>query len=309
MSRPALMRLLRLLMPLTMLALLWLWLDGPAILGRLLNSDPLWLAAAMAAGLLQIPLLAVRWRLTAGRLGQHLGLATAMREYFVAQLVNQTLPGGMLGDAARVVRTRGPAGLATAGKAVVIERLAGQFALLIVTLLGFLSFQILPGGNGVHWPPGTDSRALVWTLGILAALCGIVALAARIRPDIGRRLAAPVHRSVLARGVWPRQMALGLAVVACNLSTFAFSARAIGVTLPLEAVVTLVPLVLTAMLVPLSVAGWGFREAAAAALLPMAGIAPEAAVAASILFGAVNLAASLPGILWLAPSEDLATPR
>jgi len=64
-------------------------------------------------------------------------------------------------------------------------------------------------------------------------------------------------------------------------------------------VVTLIPLILTAMLIPLSVAGWGWREGAAAALFPLAGAAPDAGLAASAAFGALMLAAAMPGALWL----------
>jgi hypothetical protein len=62
----------------------------------------------------------------------------------------------------------------------------------------------------------------------------------------------------------------------------------------------LLPLTLAAMLIPLTIAGWGLREGAAAALWPLAGIAPEAAVAASVVFGIAALAAALPGVaaLW-----------
>ncbi|WP_126976834.1 lysylphosphatidylglycerol synthase transmembrane domain-containing protein [Frigidibacter oleivorans] len=290
------MKALRLLVPAILLAVLWHWLDGPAIAERLAATDPVWLAAACAASALQTVLLALRWRLTAGALGHEIRLSTALREYFVAQLVNQTLPGGMLGDAARAVRTKGEAGLAVSGQAVVIERLTGQVALLIVTLCGLALASALPGG--VRWPAWTEIIPL-WLAGIGFALAVAVLGLRRFRPGWIALMVEPVRRAVLAREVWPRQAVLGLAVVGLNLLTFAFSARAVGVVMPVEAVVTLVPLVMTAMLVPISIAGWGFREGAALALLPLGGITPETAVAASIVFGAVILCASLPGAFWL----------
>ncbi|MEI4470484.1 lysylphosphatidylglycerol synthase transmembrane domain-containing protein [Frigidibacter sp. MR17.24] len=295
------MRLIRLVLPFVLLALLWHLLDGPEIVARLSDADPLWLSLSMVAALLQFPFLAFRWRLTAGALGHPIPRGQAVKEYFVAQLVNQTLPGGMLGDAARVVRTQKQASLGTATGAVVIERLAGQVTLLLVTLAGLVLAHVLPGG--VVWPEGT-ATVVAWCLGAAAVVLAVAALAWRTRPDTGRRLASSLRRAVFARGIWPRQVILSLGVVACNLSTFYFAARAIGVTLPPEAAVTLVPLVLTAMLVPLTIAGWGFREGAAAGLLPLAGVASEPAVAASIVFGAVILAASLPGVFWLAPADE-----
>jgi hypothetical protein len=53
------------------------------------------------------------------------------------------------------------------------------------------------------------------------------------------------------------------------------------------------------MLIPLGLAGWGWREGAAAALFPLAGASPTAGIAASAAFGGLILISSLPGIIWL----------
>jgi uncharacterized membrane protein YbhN (UPF0104 family) len=288
-------RALRVALPVAVLAALWHLADGPAVLDRLARSDPRWLLAALAATSLQTLLSALRWRLTASRLGQHLPVGRAVGEYYLAQLVNQTLPGGVLGDAARAVRARQDS-LVTAAQAVVIERMAGQAALLAVTMTGFALALVLPGG--IDWPRGAIGTLLAVGSIVLGAVTA-ARIAGRVWPRPGRAFWEAVRRSVLAREVWPRQAALGLGIVGCNLVTFAFCARATGTELSAEAILTLVPLVLTAMLVPLSVAGWGLREGAAAALLPLAGISPEAAVAASLCFGGVILTGSLPGLLVL----------
>jgi uncharacterized membrane protein YbhN (UPF0104 family) len=109
----------------------------------------------------------------------------------------------------------------------------------------------------------------------------------------------PLWHGLFGPKVRHKQIALGLAIVGCNLAGFAFCARAVGVVLPLPAVLTLIPLILTAMLIPLSIAGWGWREGAAAALFPLAGATPEAGLAASAAFGAVLLVSALPGLVWI----------
>ena len=53
------------------------------------------------------------------------------------------------------------------------------------------------------------------------------------------------------------------------------------------------------MLVPLTIGGWGLREGTAAALFPLVGGSGEAGLAASIAFGLVLLASSLPGAITL----------
>jgi uncharacterized membrane protein YbhN (UPF0104 family) len=284
---------LRVVAPVCLLALLWHVADGPAVLARLAEVDARWLLAALVATNLQTVLSALRWRLTSARLGQDLSLAEAIGEYYLAQLMNQTLPGGVLGDAARAVRARRQS-LVTSAQAVVIERLAGQAALLVVTLAGLALVLARPGVLAL---PAGAIKVPVVMAGAGVAVVLVTWAGTRLWPQAGPALVHAVRLSVLARGVWPRQMALGLAIVGCNLMTFAFCARATGSVLPPEAVITLVPLVLTAMVLPLSVAGWGLREGAAAALLPLAGLSPEAAVAASLAFGGVILAGSLPGAL------------
>lgn len=286
-------RAVRVAVPVCLLAVLWHVADGRAVLARLAGADPRWLLAALVVTNLQTMLSALRWRLTAARLGQHLPVSEAVGEYYLAQLLNQTLPGGVLGDAARAVRARRQS-LAVSAQAVVIERFAGQAALLAVTLAGFVIVLARPGALAL--PSGAGEVPIVIGGGAVVFVVLLVA-AARVWPGVGGTLWKSVRVAVLARGVWPRQAALGLAIVGCNLMTFALCARATGAVLPAEAVATLVPLVLTAMVVPLSVAGWGLREGAAAALLPLAGLTPEAAVAASLAFGGVILAGSLPGAL------------
>ncbi len=286
--------------PLALLAIVWWVADGAAALARLRAADPRWILLALAAANLQIVLSAWRWRITAAGLGLRIPASTAVGEYYLAQWINQTVPGGVIGDAARAARLRAQAGLARSAQSVVLERLAGQLALAAVTLIALAVALAVPGG--LAWPAGAVGAALA----IVSAIGLALALSRhRLRAAIGRRpvisgLASAARRALTAPAVWPRQVALGLAIVACNLATFAFCARATGAALPLEAILTVVPLILTAMVLPASVAGWGWREGAAAALFPIAGASADAGLAASVCFGIVILLAAVPGAFWLA---------
>ena len=125
-------------------AVLWHAADGREALRLLRSADPRWLAAAVAALTLQTVLSALRWRLTASRLGIRVDVRTAVREYYLSQILNQSLPGGMMGDAARAVRSRGQAGLARAGQAVVLERLMGQIVMFLFLAGAFLATWAVP---------------------------------------------------------------------------------------------------------------------------------------------------------------------
>lgn len=306
MSRAALPA--RLAVAAALLALLWTALAGGEALARLRGLHPGWALAALAALSLQTVLAALRWRLTAARLGIGLGRRRALGEYYLAQLVNQTLPGGMLGDVGRALRNAGGGGMLRAGQAVMLERLMGN-AVLLAVLLGAVAAALTLSGQ----PPLPG-----WLLQALLACLGAVALAAALvglpRGGDGRlaRLAGSLREALraglLARGVLGRQILLSLGTVAANLAGFAFAARATGTALPLLAALVMLPMILFAMLIPLSISGWGLREGAAAALFPMAGFSPGAGLAASIAFGLIFLLASLPGLVVLlrrpAPGRD-----
>ncbi len=273
------------------LALLWTVADGPAALRRLREADPAWLAVAWLTLNVQTVLSALRWRLTARALDVPIGAGRAVAEYYVAQIVNQTLPGGVLGDVTRAVRSRHGADLVRAGQAVVIERMAGQIALTAVMIAGFAFSLATPGG--IAWPIGSAARAAGIALLIAAGLALAWALVRNAGPFA--RFGRATSQALVSRATLAPQVALGLAIVACNLMAFVAAARATGTVLSPEAAVTLVPLILFSMVLPLTIGGWGFREGAAAALFPLAGASADAGLAASVAFGLAILASALPG--------------
>jgi uncharacterized membrane protein YbhN (UPF0104 family) len=288
--------LLRVVLPVVVLALLWQLVDGPEVLRLLRDTRPGWVLAALVVASLQIVLSALRWRITAAALEHDMTARHAIGEYYLSQLVNLSLPLGILGDAGRAYRSRHQAGMIRAGQAVMIERMAGQIALFAVMTGGFAALPLVTDDTAM--PPWV--RQLVLAIGLMmAALAGALLLARHVPGPVSRAAQGFVRASVralLSRDLWLRQVVLSLAIVACNLATVAFCARATGTALGLAATLTIVPLMLLAMLLPVSAGGWGLREGAAAALWPLVGASAESGVAASIVFGFVILLASLPGI-------------
>ena len=308
--RRALILIAQTLVTLGLLALLWQVADGADALAVLLTVNPWWLVAALAALTLHTVLASERWRLTASALGLSFGRWHALREYYLAQLVNSTVPGGVVGDAGRAVRSREQAGLTVAAQAVVVERFAGQVAVLATMIIAVTVTTLVPGG--LEWPEWMLGLAAAITLASLA-LVGLL-LAARFLPGrVGPRVAELSRTAAIAlagrRMVLP-QLALSAGTTACILAAFWFCALSVGLSLPFAAIVTLVPLILLTMLVPITISGWGLREGAAAALLPLAGATASASLAASVVFGLVALMAVLPGLLgvWRQPRpREIAT--
>ncbi len=277
-------RLLRLSMPVAVIGLL-LWAFGASEIGaRLRGVAWPWLAMAVACLLGQTVLMALRWRLVAACLGLRFGRGWAMREYLIGQVINLTLPGGVLGDAGRAVRSRGGAGMARAAQAVVIERAAGQAGLLAVGLLGLVWAVAVPGS--LDWPPGAEP----W-VGLAAGMAIVIIAAMALR---GGRITALIRLCLPTRRIAAMQVALSIGAAVLNIAGFWACARATGTVLAPQVALVLVPAILTAMLIPFGVGGWGWREGAAAVLFPVAGAAAEAGIAAGIAFGAAMLLSVLP---------------
>ena len=264
-----------------------LWIVAPQDVVRALASfDPVWFSLAVLALTSQTVLSAWRWRLTAQGLGLELRAFWCVREYGLSVASNTFLPGGVVGDLARVVRTRHH-GWQMATASVVIERLAGQIALALVALVGLVLWQ----------GPWAGLAA------VLVLACVSVAIF-RFAPTIVTLL----MRSWGAAGVWQRQIMLSLAILSLNIFGFWAAARATGVTLGAEAAIALIPLTLLAMLAPITINGWGVREAVAAALWPLWAIPAAEAVAATVVFGLACMGAALLGLLPMLRAETASGP-
>lgn len=295
---------LRIAVPIAVLALTFNAIDADAALSALRRADPAWIVAGLVLMQVQILLSAERWRFTARRLGQHLPRALAYREYYLTTLVNQVVPGGMAGDAVRAARNRirdedGRARWGISLRAIVLERLSGQIAFFAVTAGGLLAWPVLVGRRA----PDESSDLLFGGAGTLAAITLLVVLAAIFGPSRLRgflkSFGPDMRRAYVDRFSWLIQGALSVTLVFTYVGIFAFASLAVGVSVPWVALVTVMPLALLTMLVPISVGGWGLREAAAAALWPLIGLASSAGVASAVLYGLVSLVGALPGLLVL----------
>lgn len=107
------------------------------------------------------------------------------------------------------------------------------------------------------------------------------------------------RRAFLHGRAFAVQLGTSLLVVASYVLVFVFACRAVGIETPLPTLGLLIPPVLVAMLIPVSLAGWGLREGAAAALWAAVGLPAAEGTAASVMYGVLVLVSSLPGALLL----------
>lgn len=266
-------------------------LDVGDVIARLSSLDPRWILAALGLSVAQMVLLAWRWRFTAGRLGIDLPLRRAISEYYLGVFLNQLLPGGVSGDVSRAWRhARTPAPTGSAVRAVILERLTAQ---VVMTTVAVASVAHL-----LAWPPLPQIGAvLAVAVGSTIVVRSIVRSAA---PEswVGR-VWADTRDAGLAPDALPVQLVSSIVAALSYIAFFFMAARAIGVQTEASILLPLIAPVLMTMLVPITVAGWGVREGAAAALWSLVGLTPEDGVAISVAYGVLVLVSTAPGALVL----------
>ncbi len=270
---------------------LWYTGTGPVVVGiRSLDAQTLLLGALLAVPITVAS--AWRWRLVARGLGVELGLASAVAACYRSQLLNSSLPAGVVGDVVRGVDHGRASGDTARGlRSVAWERFAGQ---VVQAVIAVLVLTLLPSAVRPSWPV---------LLGVVAAGVVVVAVGHRLRgrPVSGR--AAETLRSDLrglrARRCWPGVVLASTVAVAGHAATYVLAARAVGVTAPIATLAPLVLLVLVAAGLPTNVAGWGPREGMAASVFAIAGLGAGQGVASAIAYGAIVLVACLPGAVFL----------
>jgi uncharacterized membrane protein YbhN (UPF0104 family) len=246
---------------------------GPFLDGVRLIDAPT-LSAALAIGLLSTVCAAWRWTLVAAGLGIRLPLREATEAYYRAQFLNTTLPGGVVGDVHRALRHGSQLGDVGLGiRAVVLERIGGH---IVQIALGMVVLLALPSPVRDHLP----LPAIV-----VGVICAGLAAAWLVRRQKLRFTAA----------TWAGVIATSAIVLFGQLVVFLLAARTSGATAPLAVLAPLTLFALLAMAVPLSFAGWGPREGAAAWAFAAAGLTAAQGLTTAVTYGVLALVASLPG--------------
>ena len=280
------------------------WIDVGqlrAVLSRLDIGTITWAAALLAA---QSLIFAWRWHRIVRRLGGELPPSKSLLWILVGQFFNLALPTSVGGDALRIwaLHRHGTAA-GVAFSSVAVERSTG---VVILGLMVSVSVMLLPSSvtDGFFLTLVSIGPLLLIVLVLLAFADGV---------PLGRLPASLTVLVVqLARAL--RRLAatpslLELVVLAVAASTLGVAAayvvgRGLNIDLPFTAYLAFVGGASLLAALPISVGGWGVREAGMVALFATAGVAPEAALALSLIIGALPAVVALPGAMawWLQPA-------
>jgi uncharacterized protein (TIRG00374 family) len=253
--------------------------------------------------------MAWRWQLLLFARGIVEPLRWLVTFYFIGYAANQVLPTGIGGDALRIVEhsRRRPGRTGEVAAAVLLERVIGSAAVLVVAAIGI----VLAIGRY----DDVQFLILVELVSVLLVAAGFFLLfSTRARQRLGflGRVSARLRVERPARSLYeamhvyrerPRTIVVVLLVSVVlqfvRIISIWLCGEAVGLDLSLVVYIILGPLLFLIMMVPFTINGLGVREAFFVAFLGRFGVDPDAAFATGFLFYAVTMAVSIPGALVL----------
>lgn len=280
--------------------------------GRMSEIEWPWILAAFAVMAVQLGLVSLRWQQIALACGTKLSRRTAFLYMVIASFFNQMLPSTIGGDAARIwLVAHHHSGWKGAVYSVLIDRGAGLLWLALI-VLACLPWSL----NSIPNPVGRITLIAISA----ASIAGIVALFTidRSRRWLTRwRLTR--HLAEIASVTWRvltwRRIGFAVAVLSVighflTALTAWCVARAIGSSLDLvEALLLILPVVLIAS-IPISIAGWGVREAAMVTAFVYAGLPRDDGLLVSLLIGVESFAmGAVGGLTWVLSGEQIKAPH
>jgi uncharacterized protein (TIRG00374 family) len=290
----------RLLVAVALIALLFRNLDVAQLGHRLLNLAWQGTAAAFALVFLAVVISAWKWGLILRARQHRLPFLTLLRLYFVGLFFNNVLPTAVGGDAVRAWEaTKETREVPEAIGSVVSERLIAGVALGITALLG------LPFIESDSSTAKMVALFLVIDVAMVALFLvpkvaeGIVAKALPNRLATLKAVVAQTVKVVRDTLRGPRLfftiLLLSVIFQVCVAGVNAAIFQALGANVSLAHCVIYTPMIFTIAMLPISISGFGVREAAYWYFFSQVGVGQADAVATSLLFFVIVGICSLPG--------------
>jgi glycosyltransferase 2 family protein len=294
-------------------AFLWFVLRGTdlsRLWDRVRGMQPGWLLLAIGTYTLMMLIGVWRWHGLLRAQHVHVGHRRLMESMWVSLFFNNFLPSNIGGDVIRIADTARAAGSKTlAATVVLVDRGLGLIALLVIAALG--SAAAIAGGIAV---PGAQWLWMVSGAVVLTTFPALVA------PGIVSRLLIPLRalqhpwlderahrfeRAFVRFRERPSALMLAflgaLIVQGAMVVFYALTARGLAIPLPVLLAAVLVPVSLVVQMAPISIGGFGVREAVFTYFFTRVGLSPDAAVALSFVGTGLIVVQSLAGgLLFLA---------
>lgn len=263
----------------------------------LARSNATFIVIATLALALQPLIATARWLVVVRRIGERISMRQAVAITYIGTFFNQALPATVGGDAIRVwLCLRFGLPLASSITSVGLDRGCALLGLLIMVAISIASLAPHLEIAQLHL------LAFALLIASLVAITTVVAMESlpaswrRWRAVRGlMRLAADTRRVLFAPYVGLTVLGLSiLGILNMTVSVYFFT-HAIEHPIRFLDAMLLVPPVLLASALPISIGGWGPREFAMVAALGTLGMPASASLVVSIMFGIASIFVSLPG--------------
>jgi uncharacterized membrane protein YbhN (UPF0104 family) len=288
---------IKVLVTIGLLAWLVSRVDPSSLLQQLSRGNPLLLLCGTAVLALQPLLGALRWALILRRLGVSMPGASIVRWTYAGVFVNQVLPATVGGDGLRIwLATRAGGALAPVVNSVVLDRVAMVLSLVALVVAS------------APWYGGLVPRHQLILLAVLlagGAVGGLVfvmvadAMPQKLMEWRLARWVASLSRDTRALLLnlrsGPAIVGLSLLSIVNIMASLCIFAVAFGAQAGPLQILVLLPPVIAASTLPISIGGWGTREVAMIAALGTIAIPAETAVLASVWLGLASIVTALPG--------------
>ncbi len=266
-----------------------------------LSPGPLLLAVALI-GLQSVAVVTWRWERVVAAIDRAVKSWSLTGMVVISLFFNQVLPSTIGGDGMRMWllrRTGRPLGAAV--RSVIIDRVMGFLGLLSLSLVGALALAWTRPDSVPLWAVAAVSAGGIV---VIAGAPLLLPLFNWLPFESLRRQLETVATEVAALRREKGLLALLIAAsvlghVSLSLAVWC-TGRGIGVDFPLLESLAVVPAVLLAASLPISIAGWGVRESGMVVGLGLLGVTTSDAALVSIFFGLLLLSfGATGGLIWL----------
>ena len=311
-------------------ALLWKatsGIDWHTLLDSEIKMQPMWLVAAACAICCAFICGGLRWGFLMRKVGFQGNLFKYIALYFAGGLINQGLPSTLGGDSYRAITAThlNSAGNLSETKELDKElhhsvdlehatpKLRLSFAMVLVDRLLGLAGNNLLGGLGLilgGTTLATWARELGFSVVAIMILAGvIIALVLTWNPttELLQKLLIRLNMNNAMPGIrlafsWPMNIVQAVFAIVIHgfvILAFSFCLRAYGAEAPISSLMIGLPALSLLLMLPISISGWGLREATLSSVLALWGVSPSLTVLASISYGALTVISVLPGAYFL----------
>jgi glycosyltransferase 2 family protein len=244
--------------------------DTGALLAQLRHMDVGWGIAALGTYAAMLVVSSWRWRLLLRAQTVHVGIGRLTQSFMVATFFNNFLPSNIGGDVVRVADTASQAGSKTLATTIVlVDRVLGLAALLAIGAIAAAAASLT--GTPLAGVEYVWLSLLALVAGLLLGLANRRLIARFLRRGkwahgegmqrrIDHLIGAIGRFAAQPRSLWTA-FAGAVAVQVLIIGFYLCAAHSLAVPFPPFAAAVIVPVSLAVQMVPVSINGFGVREA------------------------------------------------